>query len=172
MALTPAGGVSRADRNQLSPGAAIVVGLLMGVMGTIVVLVAGGTFGEHALSDGTPPWVGVAAGLAFVMAGLAMIVGYGVAGGVAPDGDLLPGTPIVVRLVQTALGVGIVAMLASIASWIAFGPGVRHFTGTGLFMGRVVDEMLGRVVFGIGAVLAWAFMAALIVVSIKRLRRG
>jgi hypothetical protein len=165
---SPAGGTSRADRNQLSLGSVIAIGLLMGILGSIVILVALGTFGEQAVSDGTPPWVGVAAGLTFVMCGLAMIVGYGIAGGAAPDGDLLPGTPVFVRLVQTGLGLGIVAMLASIASWIAFGPGVRHFTGTGLFIGGVVGETVGRV----GAVLAWAVMAALLVVSIKRLRRG
>jgi hypothetical protein len=66
-------------------------------------LLALGTFGDTHLTDGTPPWVGIVAGLAFVLGGLAMIVGYGVAGGVAPDGDLPPGTPTVVRLVRGAV---------------------------------------------------------------------
>ena len=159
------------DRNQLSPGAAIVIGVLLGAMGTVVILIALGTFGDNQLTDGTPPWVGVAAGAMFVLGGLAMIVGYGVAGGVAPDGDLPRGTPVSVRLVQSALGLGITATLASIASWVAFGSGARHFSGSVPFVSGAVNEALGRTVFGIGAVLTWIFMAVMMVVSVKRLRR-
>jgi hypothetical protein len=128
-----------ADRNQLSPGGAIAIGLC--------------------------------SGLVFVLAGLAVIIGYGIAGGAAPDGDLLPGTPFGVRLVQSLLGLGIIAMLASIASWVAFGGGSRHFTSSGPLISAAVNEAIGRTVFGIGAALAWAFMAVMIVVSVKRLRR-
>ena len=125
-----------ADRNQLSPGGAIAIGLLCGAIGTVVMLMALAA-GDGRMSDSTPPWVLVCAGLVFVLAGLAMIVGYGIAGGVAPDGDLLPGTPFSVRLVQYLLGFGIIAMLASIASWVAFGGGSRHFTGSGPFIRRL-----------------------------------
>jgi hypothetical protein len=37
--------------------------------------------------------VGVALRLVFVFGGVPLILGYAVAGGVTPDGDLLPGTP-------------------------------------------------------------------------------
>ena len=160
-----------AARTQLSPGGAIAIGLFMGAMGTLVVLIALGAFGEGRLSDGTPTWVGVVAGLVFVVGGLAMIVGYGIAGGVGPDGGLPPGTPLAVHIVQGALGIGIASMLGAIASWVAFGPGVRHFSGTGLFFGEAVNETIGRTVFGIGAVLIWVFVVAMIAVSVKRLRR-
>jgi hypothetical protein len=67
------------DRNQLSPGAAIVMGVGFGIVGTIVILLARGTFGPGHFSDGTPEWVGIAAGAMFVLlAGLTIIVGYGV----------------------------------------------------------------------------------------------
>ena len=157
-------------RTQLSPGGAIAVGLLMGAMGTLLILITLGAVGDRDLSDGTPAWVGVVAGLMFVMGGLAMIVGYGIAGGVAPDGSLPPGTPLTVCIVQNALGVGIAAMLALIGSWVAFGPGVRHFTGTAPFISGVVNEMLGRTVFGIGAVLIWIFVAAMIVQTVRQVR--
>jgi hypothetical protein len=159
-----------ADRDQVSPEGAVVVGLLCGLMGLFVVLLALGTFGEPPMSDGTPQWVGVLTGLLFVLAGLAVIVGSGVAGGVGPDGDVLPGTPFAVRLVQYLLGLGILATLATIASWIAFGSGSRHFTGSGPLLSGAVSEMLGRVIFGLGAVFCWAFMAVMIVVSARRLR--
>jgi len=160
-----------ANRTQVSPGGAIASGVFMGAIGTLAVLIALGAFGEGRLSDGTPTWVGVAAGLAFVAGGLAMIVGYGIAGGVGPDGSLPPGTPLAVYIVQSALGVGIASMLALIASWVAFGPGVRHFKGTGLFFGDAVNEAIGRTVFGVGAVLVWLFVAALLLISIKQVGR-
>jgi len=121
----------RNDRNQLSPGGSIVVGLVCGALGLLIILVALGAFGEGRLSGDTPPWVGVCAGLAFALAGLALMIGYGVAGGVGPDGDVPPGTPVVVRLVQYAAGVGILAMLASLGTWIAFASGPRQFSGGG-----------------------------------------
>ena len=158
------------DRNQLSPGAAILIGVFFGAMGTFVLLLALGTFGPARLSDGTPPWVGVAAGLLFLLGGLAVIVGHGIAGGVGPGGDLPAGTPFVVCLVQYALGVAIIAMLASIASWVAFGSGARHFSGSGPFLSGTVNEALGRTLFGMGAILTWIFMAVMLVVSVKRLR--
>jgi hypothetical protein len=159
-----------AERNQLAPGAAVVIGVFFGIIGTLVTLLALGTFGDGHLSDGTPPWVGIAVGVMFLLAGLAIIVGYGVAGGATDDGDLPPGTPRGVRLVQSALGLGITALLASIATWVAFGSGSRHFSGSGPFISGSVNEILGRAVFGIAAVLMWVFMAVMIVVSVKRLR--
>jgi hypothetical protein len=160
-----------AERTQLSPGGAIVIGLFFGVVGTLVLLVALGTFGDKHLSDGTPPWVGAAAGVMFLLGGLSVIVGYGVAGGMGPDGDLPPGTPLAVRIVQSALGLGAAAMLASIASWIAFGSGARHFRVVGPLLSDAVNETLGRTVFGIGAIAMWAFTVLLLVVNVRRLRR-
>jgi hypothetical protein len=52
-----------------------------------------------------------------------MIVGYAVAGGVGPDGDLPAGTPRRVRVTQYLLGLGIVSALGAVATWVAFGPG-------------------------------------------------
>ena len=158
------------DRTQLSPGGAIVIGVFFGIVGTAVTLLGLGTFGEGHLTDGTPAWVGIAAGAMFLLAGLSIIVGYGVAGGTTGDGDLPPGTPRAVRLVQTALGLGITALLASIATWVAFGSGSRHFSGSGPFISGPMNEMLGRAVFGVGAILMWVFMAVMIVASVKRLR--
>ena len=120
-----------------------------------------------------PRWVVAAAGLSFVLAGAAMIVGYAVAGGAGPDGDLPAGTPRWVRITQTLLGVGIIGALGAVGSWIAFGPGPRAFTVTLPGVGRGPgDETVGRTVFGIGAVLVWIFLAAFVVVSVRRIRRN
>lgn len=159
-----------AERTQLSPGGAVVVGLFFGVVGTLVLLIALGTLGDKHVSDGTPPWVGVAAGVMFLLGGLSVIVGYGVAGGMGTDGDLPPGTPLAVRVVQSALGLGAAAMLASIASWVAFGSGARRFSVVGPLLSDAVNETLGRTLFGIGAIAMWAFTAAMLVVNVRRLR--
>jgi hypothetical protein len=140
-------------------------------MGTLVVLMGLGVIGQPRPGD-APPWVAVCAGLAFILCGLAVIVGYGVAGGVGADGDLPVDTPSSVRVVQYGLGVGIAAMLAVIATWVAFGPGPRDFHATGSLGSGPVNEWSGRIAFGIGAVLMWLFTGAVAIVSVRRLRRA
>ena len=158
---------------QLSPRAAVALGLAVSGMGVLIVLLAVGLIPGGDASLQAPRWVVAAAGLAFVLAGAAMIVGYAVAGGVGPDGDLPAGTPRGVRVTQYLLGLGIIGALASVGTWIAFGPGPRAFTVTLPFVGRGPgDEAVGRTVFGFGAVLTWIFLAVFAVVSIRRVRRN
>jgi hypothetical protein len=159
------------ERTQLTPKAAVAVGLVVALMGLLVIGMALRIIPTDSPGD-SPQWVGVAAGLAFVLAGAAIIVGFAVAGGVAPDGDLPPGTPFAVRLTQYLLGLGIVGLLTAIAAWIAFGPGSREFSVTGLpFLGPRAGGRMGRTAFGVSAVLSAAFFVLLVVVSAGRLRR-
>jgi hypothetical protein len=159
------------ERTQLSPKAAVALGLFVAVMGLLVIGMAVHLVPTDTRSD-DPEWLGVAAGLAFILAGAAVIVGFAVAGGAAPDGDLPPGTPFGVRLTQYLLGLGIVALLTAIAAWIAFGPGTRQFGGTGLpFLGPAAQEKVGRAAFGVGAVLSALVFALLAIVNARRLRR-
>jgi hypothetical protein len=159
------------ERTQLSPKAAVAFGLFAALMGLVVIGMALHLVPTDRPSD-APQWVGVAAGLAFVLAGAAIIVGFAVAGGAAPDGDLPPGTPFGVRLTQYVLGLGIVGLLTAIGAWVAFGPGPREFSVTGLpFIGPKAGEKVGRAAFGIGAVLSATFFVALAIVSLRRLRR-
>ena len=75
------------------------------------------------------------------------------------------------RLTQYLLGLGVISCLATIATWIAFGPGPRAFTVSLPFVGRGAgSETVGRAVFGTGAVLMWVFFAVFVVVSAQRLR--
>ena len=156
----------------LSPRAAVAFGLVVSGMGVLIVLLAVGIIPGALASLEAPRWVVASAGLAFVLAGAAMIVGYAVAGGVGPDGDLPAGTPRWVRVTQYLLGLGIISALGAVATWVAFGPGPRAFTVTPPWVGRGPgDETVGRAVFGIGAVLMWIFLAVFVVVSVKRIRR-
>src|SRR5215470_12700537 len=118
---------------QLSPGMAIVLGIVCALMGLVPILVAAGVMSTEKPVD-APAWVLVCAGLAFVLAGTALVVGYGIADGATPDGDLPSGAPFGIRMTQYLLGLGITGSIAGIVSWIAFGPGERRFTATMLLL--------------------------------------
>jgi hypothetical protein len=105
-------------------GAAIVIGLLFGAIGTFVVLAVLGVVGDGWISADTR-WVGVLAGLTFILGGLAVIVGYGIAGGARLDDDATMGTPPGVRVVQYLLGLSIAIALATMATWALFGSSAR-----------------------------------------------
>ena len=159
------------EQTQLGPKAAVVIGLLVALMGFLAIGMA-----LHIVPtdnpENTPRWVGFAAGLAFALAGAALIVGYALAGGAAPNGDLPPGTPVGVRLLQYLLGLGIVGLLTAIGAWVAFGPGRRQFSITGLpVLGPRAGEAVGRAALGVGAVLSAVFFVLLAVVSARRFRR-
>jgi hypothetical protein len=156
--------------SRLSPAAAVAIGLALSTLGLFAIALSLGIPGPLSSID-TPPWVGVCIGLVFLLGGLALIVGYAVAGGVGPDGDLPAGTPPIVRAVQYVLGLGILIALGMIGSWVAFGPGPRQFTGRGALGHGTVNETLGRVAFGFGAVLRWIIVGVMCVIGVRRLRR-
>jgi hypothetical protein len=133
-------------------GAAIVIGLLFGAIGTTAMLASLGVFGDGRMSIETS-WVGVVAGLAFVFGGLAVIVGYGVAGGTGLEDDVAMGTGRRVRVVQYLLALGVTVSLAMIATWAAFGSGAP------------------RVASQIGSVALWLFVGVLAITGVRRLIR-
>jgi hypothetical protein len=163
------------NSSQLPPRSAVLFGLLFMAAGVPPILAALGML-PVPLTRGTPAWVGVCAGLLFILGGAAIINGYAIAGGAGPDGDLPPGTSFGVRLVQYVLGLGICGLFTVIAGWIAFGKGERHFSTTlnlpFLTRHGIGNEWTGRVVFGLGAILVAAFTVVLSVVSVRRLRKA
>jgi hypothetical protein len=119
-------------------------------------------------------WVVVLTGLTFVLGGAAIIVGYGLAGASA-DGQLPPGTPVAVRVIQLALGLGLLATMTVVAGWIAFAPGEQKFGGT-LALPFVAwhgasNETLGRIVFGAGAVLLGLMLAVVAATGVRQIAR-
>jgi hypothetical protein len=60
----------------------------------------------------------------------------------------------------------IIGLLGIVASWVAFGPGQQHFAGSGsIFFG----EAAGCTVFGIGAILIWIVLLAMVIAGVRRL---
>jgi hypothetical protein len=77
------------------------------------------------------------------------------------------------RLANDAFGVGIVCGMALMFSWVAFGPGARHFSVgfNGLWIrGLGGSDMMGRVAFGFGALVFW-FLTGAFALAIARRRR-
>lgn len=152
------------------------MGLVFMACGVPPILIGLGTITPAPSDAPTPAWVAICAGLMFVSAGLAIIVDYAVAGGVGPDGDLVPGTPFAVRVANFVLGMTIIAMMAAVFGWVAFGRGPRRFSSTvslPFLSGRWASgELTGRIAFGAGTVLIVLMFVAGTVVGIRRLTRA
>jgi hypothetical protein len=163
-----------APDNQLSPGGAFVMGSLFIACGIPAILIGLGVIAPAA-SD-APGWVATALGLMFSCAGAAIIVDYGIGGGLGPAGDFKPGTPLSIRVANLALGLAIVGLMASVFGWVAFGPGPRQFTSTLTLPFMPLrwrsGEWTGRAAFGAFSILLVVMFIACGVSGVQRLRRG
>ncbi len=153
----------------------IVVGALTVLVGAIPLLAMAGVLPQapHEPSDPAPAWMGWLIGFMFTGAGL-MVIARGIWGGAsATDGALAPTAPKALRVLNNLFGVGIAGGLAALFTWVAFGPGPRHFIVgiDGLFF-RTSGETIGRVMFGFGAVLGWFIMAAMLRETLRRWRQS
>jgi hypothetical protein len=144
---------------ELSPRGAILLGLLFTAGGVAPILGALEII-PYRLTKGTPVWVGIAAGVLFILFGASFINGYVFGGGKNFDAEAPP----LVRAIQSVLGFAILAAFASIAGWIGFGPGEREFSSSVSLPfwsseGRG-NVSLGRAAFGLAAILCAAFAIA------------
>jgi hypothetical protein len=150
----------------------ILVGILTSAIGAIPPLSALGILPRgHDVPDAAPPWIGWMIGLMFVGAGIVVVM-KGIAGNADDASGSLPvGTPRLLRAAYDLLAATIVRALAVLFTWVAFGPGVRHFSVSfgGLSMPTSgAGDSLGRVAFGVGAVLIWCFAIAVVVAMVRR----
>jgi len=129
-------------------------------IGVYMLLIGFGRFGRSA--GDAPGWVLIAAGTAFLLAagsfGLSAVGGivYGAKAG--PDGSLSDDAPTAIRAAQMLLSLGIVAMLATVATWVAFNP------EAGSSIGR-------KVAFAAGAAMTWAILLGFAIWRLRRLKR-
>jgi hypothetical protein len=145
---------------------AAAFGLWLVLVGLGVLPVPGGPRNLHG-----PLWIVLAAGLAFFLAGAAVLIQ--VLGHANDSGEFPPDAPFWMRVVQYLIFVAIFACFALIGSWVAFGPGPRGFSGSFMFFGHATNEWIGRAVFGFGAVLCWlGTLAAAVVGGRKLFGRG
>ncbi len=142
--------------------AATGVGLYFSLVGAGALPIPGGPKNLHA-----PLWVVFAAGLAFLLAGIAILM-HG-AGVTDNNGELPTGAPQWLRVFQFLAGVAIFICFGAIASFIAFGPGPREFSSSVAGVEAPVSATIGRIAFGIGAIVIWLCTLAVVVSGVRKL---
>jgi hypothetical protein len=152
------------------------MGLLFMACGVPPILIGLGILTPSPADGTTPAWIATCAGLVFVLGGLAIILDYAIAGGVGPDGELVPGTPLSVRIANLLFGLAIVGCLTALFGWVAFGPGPRHFSSSlslpFISAGWASGDTTGCIAFGAGTVLLALMFLACSVVGVRRLVRA
>jgi len=132
----------------------LLAGLFAVAMGVMLLLFASGVVPSKGAN--APAWIGVCAGLPFLLAGGALLLRW-FAGGSADDGEMPEGAPFWSRAVYQLAGLICIGTLAAIGTWVGFGPGERAFSTTIPFLGKGANELIGRSAFGAGALLTWLF---------------
>ena len=164
------------DQGYAKPNIGIILfGLLFLAVGMIPVLAITGVLPHgNAPSDPAPSWIGWAIGLMFGGGGVVIII-KGLAGGYnATSGALPDGAPILLRAIHDLLTIAIMCSLTAVFTWIAFGPGARHFnvSGGGVMMRTSGwGDMLGRVAFGIASIAFWCVTGYGTLSILRRWRR-
>jgi hypothetical protein len=132
------------NRQQLTPGAAHLLGLLLIAAGILPMLAAFDVGPLRQEDINGPPWIGFVAGGIFAAGGAALIAG--------------PQAPLVGGL----FGILATAGLAAIGNWIAFGAGERACSGSislpWLWGTAELSGLACRLPFGVGALIVDAFV--------------
>jgi hypothetical protein len=142
--------------------AAMAGGAYFVAVGAGLLPIPGGPANLHG-----PLWLVLCVGLAFFLAGVAIVIQT--LGHANDNGDLPAGAPFWIRLLQYLIGLAIFACFGLIGTWVAFGPGERHFSGTLPFADPAANAAIGRIVFGIGAVIVWLCTAAFAAFGFRKL---
>jgi hypothetical protein len=157
---------------QASPHDVIGVGLAFAAGGLYFIIGAAGYLPMPEING--PNFLGYCVGAAFLFAGLTCIV-RARAGMTDQESDVPDNAPVWLKLSYRAFGIGVAGALAIIGTWIAIGSGPRAFSlSAPLVEMRTTGEIVGRVVFGLGAVIVWIYAIALTVATVRKLfeRRG
>ena len=149
----------------------IVMGTIGAAVGLYFVLVSVGVAPSPGRAN-APMGVVLLAGLCFLLGGLAVVIPAAVTGQVRADGELPADAPHWLRLLQYLLGMIILASLAMVGTWVAFGAGERSFSISAPFVtSSGGSEMLGRTAFGIGAAVSWLCLIAVGISGWRKLIR-
>lgn len=142
-----------------------VIGALTALMGVFVISAVNGALGPPKTQD-APAWVGTIAGFIFIAGGSIAIL-HSLSGGL--EGKA---APLWLRFSYLVSMLTITGGLALIALWVSFGAGTRAFRGSGTFFTTgQINEMAGRVVFGIGGIMVAILFAAFLYDGIRGLFR-
>ena len=140
---------------------ALAGGLYFSLVGLEALPVPGGRNNLHG-----PMWLALAIGLVFALAGLSALLQ--VAAGANAQGEMPEKSPRWMRAAQYLMAATLLMCLAMVGSWIAFGAGDRQFSGT-LPVSGAANAWIGRIVFGIGALITWGAAIAFAVVGARKI---
>jgi len=116
-----------------------------------------------------PSFIGFAAGAAFLFAGLVCFV-RARTGMTDAQTEVPDGAPVWIKLSYQMLAIGIFGALATIGTWVAIGSGSRDFTMSSPAGAMPTSgELIGRSIFGLGAVIVWILVIALTVGTVRKL---
>ena len=125
--------------------------------------------------DDAPDWFGILFGLAFLFAGIVMMARS--FAGTDAQGNLSATAPRALQFLNNGLGLLVVISLATMFTWISIGPGKRHFM-VSVSAGGLTEpagaggDMLGRVMFGLGAVMGWVMVVLMVRYFARRRQPG
>ena len=158
---------------QASPPDVIGVGLAFAAGGLYFIVGAAGYLPMPETNG--PNFLGYCIGAAFLFAGLTCFV-RARAGMTDHESEVPDNAPTWLKLSYRAFGVGVAGALAIIGTWIAIGSGPRAFSlSEPLVEMQTTGEIVGRVVFGLGATITWIYVIALTVGTVRKMldrRRG
>jgi hypothetical protein len=104
---------------------------------------------------------------------LPILAALGITGGGSPNGELPATTPRWLRAIYTLMVLMIVSGLGSLFTWVAFGAGDRHCTGSATGFGAFnPGDTVCRGAFGFGAILIWVALIWIAFDCARRLARG
>jgi hypothetical protein len=151
---------------QLPDTGMVGLGLIVGAGGLYLTL-AGFGLVEPPAPVHTPGFLMVCAGLACLGGGGSVAI-RGFAG--SAERELPADTTRGLVALSALCGIVAFAPLAIIASWIALGSGARGSSSSSAMLFGPLSETAGRIVFGLGALIAWLALAGFVRASAKKLR--
>ena len=157
---------------QASPHDVIGVGIAFSAAGLYVMLGAAGYVPMP--ESNSPAFISFCAGAAFLFAGLTCMV-RARAGMLNMESEVPDSAPRWTQISYRVLAIGAAGALATIGTYVAIGSGPRAFSLSAPFVEmQTTGEVLGRTVFGLGAVIVWIIVIALTVGTVRKLydRRG
>jgi hypothetical protein len=157
------------EQQQAKPADGMGFGIVLAAGGVYFVLVALGMLPMPEGGANAPPFIVALAGLAFLFAGGSVMI-RARAGARDSDANLPANAPPWTHMSYRIAGIAIAGTLALIGTWIAIGGGPRAFTMPGAIAGPLpMGELIGRAVFGLGAVIVWIYVVALTVGMLRKL---
>jgi hypothetical protein len=152
---------------QASPQDVIGLGLAFAVAGLYFMLGAAGY--APMPESNSPAFFAFCAGAAFLFAGLTCIV-RARAGMLNIESEVPDNAPLWAQLSYRMLAIGVAGALAIIGTFVAIGSGPRVISVSAPFVEmQATGELLGRTVFGLGAVIVLIYVTALTVGTVRKL---